>query len=295
MAEARGEVAPDEVAAFERIAPGFTEQPVTGSLEVAEDSIALELGLASVEQLAGSLDESPLLAELPSSSFAAFASADVGAYYLELIELIEQYLGVAATSEVDREFRRFEAVVELDAKELLGAIGDLAVFARGTTPLDLDGAALIETLDPALTQRALERLADIAPRRAGVPVGPPGVSSDAGFSVQPPGVPRPIEIAQRDDRIAVGYGPAAVEEAFEPAAGLEESDAFGAARGGLGDDFGVGFFLDVEAAVGLASLAAGQSPELQAALPYLERFTYLTSGGADDGERSSFRIVAGVE
>jgi hypothetical protein len=154
---------------------------------------------------------------------------------------------------------------------------------------------VIETLDPATTETLLARLRALLVRDGSVEVGPPGVAADAGLSISSSDLPQAVEIAQRDDRVVIGYGTAAVEEAFEPAQTLDASDSFAGAREAVGDDLAVGAFVDLAGAVDLASLGAAFSPELSSALPYLERFTYLVYGAGDDGERTRYRVAVGIE
>ncbi len=295
FAEQQGDLSADDRAVLDRIAPGFAAEPVTGELSLDDESVAVEFGLGSFPAALGSLSESSLLAEMPAESLAVFGAADLGESYSRLLELAGEFPEFTGGQSLDGIYRGFERQAGFPLQDLLDSIGDTALFVRGSSPFDLDGAALIETLDPATTETLLARLRALLLRDGSVDVGPPSVPADAGLSISSSDLPQAIEIAQRDDRIAIGYGAAAVEEAFEPAQTLDASDAFAGAREAFGDELAVGAFVDLAGAVELASLGAAFSPELASALPYLERLTYLVYGGAEDGERVRYRVVVGIE
>jgi len=295
LAEEQGELSADDRALIEQLAPDFTAEPVTGALSLGDQSIALEFGFGSFPAALGSLTESPLLAEMPAESLAVLGAADLGESYSRLLELVAEFPELSGGRSLEGVYRGFERQAGFPLQDLLDSIGDAALFVRGSSPFDLDGAAVIETLDPATTETLLARLRALLVRDGSVEVGPPGVAADAGLSISSSDLPQAVEIAQRDDRVVIGYGTAAVEEAFEPAQTLDASDSFAGAREAVGDDLAVGAFVDLAGAVDLASLGAAFSPELSSALPYLERFTYLVYGAGDDGERTRYRVAVGIE
>lgn len=293
-AEAEGGIDPEEREAFDRIAPGFAEQPLTGALSLGDDSVALDLALGSFPAAFGSFAETPLLGELPAGSLAAFGGADLGEGYTRSLELLSE-LSASEGPQLDRIYQGFEREAGFPLQDVLDAVGDVAVFVRGTSPFDLDGAGVIETRDPQLTQTLLGRLQRLIAREGQARLGPAPPGSDAGFSVASPDLPQPIEVVQRDDRVVIGYGSAATEDALEPEDTLADSEPFESARAGFGDEQGLAAFVDLTGAVELASVGAAFSPELSSAMPYLERLTYLAYGGSVDDDRSRYRIVVGYE
>jgi Protein of unknown function (DUF3352) len=290
--EASGELDPAERGVAEQAIGGLGDVPAVLTIGAEPDRLTLDAS-AGVAETAAQLpvEESELLRALPGDSWAATAIPDVGASIEQALSQITATAGPAAP-DFGQELRRETG---LDLEALTGAIGDVALFVRDTSPLDAGGGAVVEDLDPAATADAIEVLRRLALREAGPGerVTQPSVEGE-GFAVTSPDLPQPINVIQRDDKLVVAYGDDATEDALAPSETLGDSETFGTATDALGD-YGVSLFLDVGPALDLAEASgATADPEYAEAAPYLEHLDYLITGGSVDDDRSRVRAVLGL-
>ena len=271
----------------------FFEDPLVYTVAAEEDGVVLE-GLVSKEVGAAFLGEgSDLLEELPADAWLAGAAVDSG----KIVDLSLSTLGEDAPSREVIE-RQFRAATGLDLeKDLLSWMGDFAVFARGSTIAELDGALIVETDDEAATGRviaALERLATGAATGVGVRVTPltaPGGGD--GFSVASPQVPQPIHVFQRDGRFVIAYGDSAATDATGAGERLGDSAEYGAARDALGD-YDPSLFLLLEPVFALLdSTPLSANEDWQEAKPYLAPLSAVIAGTAEEGDdvRSATKFI----
>jgi hypothetical protein len=260
------------------------------TIGASSDSFTLDAS-TGVAEVATAIpaEESELLRSLPGDSWAATAIPDVGASIDQALQQVTATAGPAAP-DFEQELRRETG---LDLGSLTSAIGDVAVFVRGTNVLDVGGGAVVEDLDPAATADALEVLRREAQREGEADIVPLGIEGD-GFAIQPPGAPEAINVVQRDDKLVVVYGDDATEDAFAPSETLGDAESFGAATEALGD-YAVSLFFDVRPALDLAeSTGATDDPTYAEAQPYLEHLDYLITGGSSDDDRDRIRVVLGL-
>lgn len=290
--EESGQVDSTERGLAEQSLGGIADVPALLTVSADAGSIAMDLsfGIANPEERVEA-EESELLRALPGDAWAATAVPNLGAAIQTGIEQFEAGAGSLAP-DVEAEFRRETG---LDLGDLTAAIGDAAVYVRGTGLFDVGGGAVIEDLDPSATADALEALRRQAQREGEGEVVPLEVDGE-GFAVEIADAPQTINVVQRDDRLVIAYGQEATEDAFEPAETLGDSEAFSTAAGALGDDYSVGFYLDVEPPLELAeSFGATDDPDYAEAQPYLEHLDYLVTGALSDEDRDRVRVVLGLE
>jgi hypothetical protein len=290
--EASGQLDPAGRAVAEEAAGGLLDVPAVFSLGADADKITFDAS-TGVSDTAASIpvEESELLRALPGDSWAATAIPDVGASIDEALQQISTTAGTAAP-DFDKELRRETG---LDLAALTGAIGDVAVFVRGTNVLDAGGGAVIEDLDPDATADAIGALRRLAQREAGPgeKIVQPSVEGE-GYAFTSPSLPQPVNVVQRDGKLVIAYGDEATDDAFAPTETLGDSDTFTTAADALGD-YGVSLFLDTGPALDLAeSSGAATDPEYAQAQPYLEHLDYLITGASVDEDRSRVRGVLGL-
>jgi hypothetical protein len=290
--EASGQLDTAGRAVAEEAAGGLLDVPAVFSLGADADKITFDAS-TGVSDTAASIpvEESDLLRALPGDSWAATAIPDVGASIDEALQQISTTAGTAAP-DFDKELRRETG---LDLAALTGAIGDVAVFVRGTNVLDAGGGAVIEDLDPDATADAIGTLRRLAQREAGPgeKIVQPNVEGE-GYAFTSPSVPQPVNVVQRDGKLVIAYGDEATDDAFAPTETLGDSDTFTTAADALGD-YGVSLFLDTGPALDLAeSSGATTDPEYAQAQPYLEHLDYLITGTSVDEDRSRARAVLGL-
>jgi hypothetical protein len=272
-------------------------KPFVATFDVDDDGVLVEAEVS--EQVARSLgtvggSASELLTDLPSGSWFATAQGNVGETIDGIVDSFAQPLG--GREAVERQFR---AATGLDLREdLIAWMGDVAIFARGTTLEDLDGALIVETSDEAASGRLIVAAARIARQQAdnqGDSVGPlsaPG--GGEGYTLHSRDIPKPIHLFQRSGRVVLAYGDAAARDAVDPAEKLGDSPDFTAARDSLGSDYELSFFVHVQPILDLVdSTDVASDADWQEAKPYLEPLSALVSGSADEGDhaKSAFKLV----
>lgn len=226
-----------------------------------------------------------LVSELPEDSFYAVGQAELGkllAGYLDLVERLPE----AGGGEIDDQV---EAATGLDLeRDILAWMGDFGGFARGTSPLEIDGGVVVVAKDPDSSRRTLEALGDLARESADsgervAPLALPGGGD--GFTVETDDIPQPIHIVQRGERVVAAYGDRAAEELLEPSRPLTENQEFTDASERLGEDYEVSNYIAVEPIIELVEGVVGPDEEGYAeAKPYLEAFSRLITGSRKDGE-----------
>jgi hypothetical protein len=214
---------------------------------------------------------SALLDQMPGDSVAATGGPELGRQLGGVADLLASSFGGRAILEAGL---RQQTGLDLQ-RDLLGWMGDYAVFARGRDVSSLGGALVVETKDPAATRRAISGLRAVIGRRSEggeLSVGRLAVrGADAGFSVRKRGLRAPIDVFLRDDRFVVAYGAGAAAQAIRPSSRLEDNSQFTQAAAGLGPGFNVSTFLSVPGALRLAEGAgASRDPDFVRARPYFE-------------------------
>jgi hypothetical protein len=271
----------------------FFDEPTVATIDADDDGVTVEGSAPEDFARAGFLGQaSELLPELPADSWLALAQTDFG-------NLIDFYLDFAGAAVGGRDAlkRQFQAATGLDLeRDVLAWMGDFAIFARGASTSDLDGALIVETSDEAASGRFLEALERISRTQSGGPfrVGPltlPG--GGEGFTVT--GTPKPIHSFQRNGRVVFAYGDAAAQDAVDPSETLGDSAEFGAVRDSL-EGAEVSVYVLMQPIFDLVdSTESGSDADWQDAKPYLEPLSAIVSGSSGDGEDLRYLLKLIVE
>jgi hypothetical protein len=276
-----------------RMFKDFFEEPYVATFDVDGDGVSFEAdapeSLAKVLPFFG--EGSDFVNEVPADSWLALAQPDLGkvlGYYVDAFGA-----GAGGRNAFEDQVR---ALTGLDVRrDVLGWMGDFAVFVRGSSLSELNGGIVIETTDPAASARLLSRLASLAKRSGDgprvVPLSAPG--GGKGFTILDPDIPEPIHVFQRGDRVVGAYGNAAAKDAIDPGQKLGDSPEFSEATKSLGD-YAISMYVAVAPILDLVnSTESGSDPDWQKAKPYLEPLKALVGGtsGDDDALRSAFKIL----
>ena len=274
-----------EGAVVRRILGGDRVEPITTSFRAEPDALVAD---SAVPRGLGPLaspflgEQTPLVSRLPLDSWLALGQPKLGAVIDRLLDSFEGVPGFdrRAIKGAVRE----EVGLDLD-RDVLDWMGDLGLFAQGTSMGTLGGAAVIESSDPARSRATLRKLGEII-RREGGRVTPLTVrGAGEGFTLRVPGVPEPIHFGQQEEHVVVAYGSAAAADAVAADDRLADEPDFKEASESLGDGFGVSNYVTVPPIIALArSLGADSSRDYAKAEPYLERLKHVVSGTRSEGD-----------
>ncbi len=261
--------------------------PVLATLTATADEIAIEAtGDADLVELEGS-DAEVSVGQLPGDAWLALATPPLG-------PIVQSALEAAGVHDEAAAQVRAELGLDLD-RDLLKPLGGLGLFARGASPLDLGGGALLQLTDAAAAQRLLTRIETIVSAGTNLPVRPVSVSGARGFQVAIPQLPLPIVVLAQGDKLVAGYPASSAQDLLDPQQRFDESESGRAAIDTLGDGYEPSFVLIVPpVAALLRALDQLEVADLAPAIPYVEAYSSLAIGTKRDGDRTTVRIVAAL-
>ena len=229
----------------------------------------------------------PLLGELPGDSWVAFGMPDFGPALKGIYGQVAGALGGAA---IENQLRQ-ELGLDLQ-EDVFSWIGDVAIFARGTTMDSVDGGVVIEVTDAAKAKAAFGKLVGLAQARGGARAKPVQIEgADTAFEAGTPGAPKPVVAARSDERVVIAFGRKAAADAFGGGERLADSDTYGAAKSVLGD-VEPGFLVSMPAVLELVRSSGEADADFEKAEPYLEAFGVLAGGSSRDGDTARSRTAA---
>jgi len=271
------------------------EATAVASLIPGSDQVEIDVSSELGGQAPPSGDPSDLLGSLPSSSFAAVASADFGKRLGEVIDQIDSE-GIPGEIPPNR-FKSTLKQAGIDVDKIAGSIGDLGVFAEGSSKSSLAGAAVLSTEG---SQEATNTVANLGLLlRASRTPGVTAIGGKAsGFSIRTDELgPKPLVVIAEGERISIGYGLAAAKLGLTAGSGqtLADDPTYKEAVGALGDT-PISGFVDGPAALSLASalVPADEQAGFLEAKPYLAKIGYLAIGAGADGDRATAKLIAGL-
>jgi hypothetical protein len=273
-------IEPDEATAVASLVPGSDQVEIDLSTNVSGDNPP-------------SGDASELLGSLPSTSVAAFASAEFGKRFSEGIDQIDKegIPGEVPPNQLKKTLK--QAGVDLDA--ITGSIGDVGAFVTGNSESSLGGALVMTTEDATQAKNTVSNIG-LFLRSANV-AGVTAVKGEAsGFSIRDAELGRqPVVVVAKGSRIAIGYGLAPTTAAFEEAGKtLADSPAYKEATGALGGT-PIAAFVDGPAALKLAeSMVPAGEPEFEEAQQYLQKIDYVALGSQASDDLTTAKLIVGV-
>ena len=269
----------------------FLKEPFVATVDADDDGVVFE-GKVPEEtaQTFGFVGQgSDLLNELPGDSFAAMAQTEFGT----LIDFSVDAWGAAAGGR-DAIEQQFKAATGLDLQQdVIDWMGDFALFVRGKSIPQLDGALIIETKDEQASGRVIDAVARLA-RQQGADSGLSVRPEQGGYTISGSGIPKPIHFFQKDGRVVVAYGDAAAEDAIDPSEKLGDNPDFSSTRDSLGGDYDVSFVVLVQPILDLVeSTGVASDADFQDAKPYLEPLSALVAGTSGEGDdlKSAVKLI----
>jgi len=289
-------VDPAEIDAARAALEPLLAEPIAASLEVEEDSVALETSAAGGAGIAGNTE---LLQQMPAGSWFAVAIEDAGEALQESLAGIGT-LGAQLgdpTLDPDAIAGIVQSQTGLDLEDdLLSWIGNAAFFVSGTGEAEFRAGGLLETSDPAAATNALDAARDSFEQQAGVKSEPPRLEgATEGFSATSPGGEASVEVSLRDDLVVGAFGgPDPATELVESGEPLTDDERFSAAKDALGGDFAATIYVAMQDFLIVAEKGDDGDTDYDAARPYTEALDYLILGTAQEDDRERARIVLGV-
>ena len=271
--------------------------PVAGALvadgeRVAVESVGSTGGNALVNQLTALSGESTeLLGELPADAWVAFGMPDLGTTANELFKTFAGALGGAA---LEGQFRQQTGLDLQD--DVLGWIGDVAVYASGVGEPGVRGALVIEVTDAAKAEPAIVKLTGIA-TAGGADIRPIEVAgAEAAWEVRDAGLPVRLVLARSEERVVLAAGSEAAVAALGEGDRLSDSDLWARASEALGGDVEPSLILDMGKVLENVTAFGGDSdPDYQEAKRYLDAFDVIAAGGAVDDETQTGHVAGGLK
>jgi hypothetical protein len=270
--------------------------------------------------LASGADGAPALAELPADSWLAFGLGHVGASLAEDVQGLKALSSLASTLAGSGEASAaaplnlgslFEALLtplgvlagnSAEARrDFTSWMGSGGIFASGGSLLELKGAVVITSTNPALSRAAVPKLAAQL-RKAGASVQPVSIAgTDAAVGVRVKGLPLMLDIANGRDssgktKFVLGLGEASVTTALSPPGTLSGAPSTKAAEAALGEGIRPNLVIDFPTLLSLLEgVGLTEDPTLSKAVPYLKSLTTLAGGTRDlGGGVERVRVTAGL-
>jgi hypothetical protein len=282
------EIDPSTEALLEKSAGESLDKPVSGALTASADSFDLDL----IGGDTGSdTPESALIGDAPADAWLALGIGDLGGVVKKTIDQVKEQV-----PNFDAGVQQLEATTGSSLDELTASLGDAVLYVNGVTQPTVGGALVVQSKNPDLTGRLVTQLQGL------LQLGSSGVkplqlgAGGSGFQINDPTVaPAPIEIAQENDKLVIGYGAGSGQRALAPTQSLGDSAPFSSAQGQV-SDLGTDFFLNLPSVFLLAEATGAKSdPGYVQAKPYLDTLNYLISGSGSKDDQTEVKAVLGLK
>ena len=293
--EAGGTIDPDAQQFLDSAGIDAKEATAVASLIPGSDQIEIDVSSDLGGENPPSGDASELLGSLPGDSVAAFASADFGERFKEAIDELD---AKGIPGEVPpHKFKSGLKEAGIDVETIGASLGDLGLFATGSTESSLGGAAVLTTKGSSEASNTVANIG-LFLRAAGVS-GVTAISGKAsGFSIRSEDLgPKPLVIAAKGEKIAIAYGLPAATEALGAGSGqtLADDPTYKEGVSALGGT-PISGFVAGKAALKLASalIPAHEKEGFLEAKRYLTKIDYLAIGAGSSGELATAKLIAGI-
>jgi hypothetical protein len=295
---AGSEVDPDAKALFDASGVDIEKSSALISLVPGADNLGIDIAAkaAGAEDSVPSEDAAALLGSMPASAIAAIGVGDLGASLGQAVDTIDEQ---GIPGEVPpNQLKDVMKKAGIDIEKITGNLGDAAVFVEGRTRATLGGALVIEAKNATEAQNTVSNIGTLL-RANGTP-GVTAVSGRAsGFSVRSADLgARPLVVATKGERIAIGYGLPATLAGLGSESGptLAKTKAYNEALDSLGSTPIAGFAAGAPAlrlAEGLLT-DADEKEELEEVAPYLSKVPFLAIGSETNGDVVQVKLILGV-
>ena len=262
------------------------------SLDVAKDALHVDAAVIGLRTQAGAGDGPGAAAAVPAGSWLSVGVGDLGGTVQRALAGFGK--GGGATGGLDPQalLQGLQSGLGVDVqKDLLSWMGDAAIFVRGTTRSDLGGALVVTSKDPAKSKASIATLRRLLQMIGARPKELTGVNGATGLTLSTRS--GAVEIAAKDDKFVIAYGPGALRDALAPRSALGDSAPFKTAAGLL-QGAKPSLFLDTPQLVKLLGAAAGNDPGFAKARPTLEAFGPAAAAVTSSGDVTRLKAAIAV-
>ncbi len=275
-----------------------SEATAVASVVPGSDQITVEFSSDLAGREAPTGEASELLGSLPGNAFAGFAVSGFGKQVDEAIDSLDKE-GIP-DAVPPNQLKKGLKELGIDLEAFSDSLEDAGVFAVGNSESSLGGALVLTTKGTGAT----ETVANIADLLRGVRVEgvTPLKGKYSGFSIrdQEDLGDKPLVVAAKEGRIAIGYGlPATLSGLLAGAASegktLSENPVYDDAVAALGDTPIAGF-ADGAAALRLAdSLIPASDEDFEGAKKYLKSIRFLALGSVTQDDLATAKLIVGLK
>lgn len=280
--------------AFKNAGIDVSEATAVASVLPGSDQVEIDVSADAGGETPPSGDASKMLGSLPGDAFAAFASTEFSERLSKVLDELDAS-GIPGTLE-PHQLKQGSGQLGFDLDKVAGSLEEVGLFASGTDKGNLGGAAVFTTTDASEVSTAIKTVGLLV-RQSGTP-GVTALSGKAnGFSIRSAELgPKPLVIATKGDRLAIGYGlPQTLQVLVgEGGSTLAESPEYKAAVSALGDT-PISGYVDGPGALRLArALVPRSKTGFWEAVPYLKAIRYVAIGSGSDGDLATAKLIVGV-
>jgi len=280
------QIDPQSKQQIENTAGDQLNEPAAGALTANADNVQFEAtgGSNGVDT-----PESSLLGQAPSTAWLAVGIGNLGE---QIRHEVDQLKGQIPN--FDALSGQIQSTTGASLDQLENSLGDAVLYVQGTTQNSLGGALVVQSKDPSLTSRLIGQLQSLLQLGGGAkPLRLGGGGTGVQFS--DPGIQQPVEIAQQNDKLVIGYGAGSAQESLSPAQTLSGSTPFSTAHDQL-SSLGTDVFLNLQSVFALAASSGAKSdPQYRQAKPYLNALSYLVTGSGTESDKTEFKAIVGLK
>lgn len=288
------EIEPQALQALKTTGIDPSEATAVASLVPGSDQVEIDVSANAGGETPPAGDASTMLGSLPGDSFAALASTGFGERLGEVLDELDEK-GIPGQIE-PHELKQNVNQLGFDLDKIAASLEDAGLFASGTGKDNLGGALVLTTNDSSEVSTAIKTIGLLV-RRSGTPGVTALTGKASGFSVRSDELgPRPLVVATKGDRVAIGYGVPQTLQGLSEDAGptLADSPEYKAAASALGDT-PISGFVSGPRALSLAQVLVPDSDTgFEEATRYLKAIRYIAIGAGSEGDRATAKLIVGI-
>jgi Protein of unknown function (DUF3352) len=267
--------------------------PFVGTLAAQADQLVADVSSPGTkpDPRGPAAASSKLIDAMPADSWLALAVPQVGQALTRIVQALKANPLVAA--QYERVLAQVRASTGIDLeKDVLATVGDVGLFARGTTPKTVGGGLVVQSDHPAALAATVRKLPPLINANAHGRVRMNAASG--GFDIHGRHALQPVEVRTTGQGAIATYGAAALRAARHPNGRLGDSSLFQKAATAVGSR--PTLFVAFAPALQLAAASPHHKndADFKQALPHLQHIDFVAVGARRDGGLDVLRTVIGI-